>query len=54
MAIHLNVAADDVAIGIEPADPESVTEDHFISVFGHILLRQNVAAQHRFHAQRGE
>src|SRR5205809_37842 len=52
VAIHLNVSSDDIAIGIEPADPEPITEDHFIAVLTLILLRENVAAEHRLYAER--
>ena len=46
MAVDIDAATDDILVGIEPADPQPVTQDHFIRISGVVFFRKNVASQH--------
>jgi len=54
MTVDLNSAAYDVAIGIESARPQAITENHFTIAAGLVLFRKNIPAEHRRYAERRE
>jgi hypothetical protein len=54
VAVHLDRPADDAAIGVEPARPQSVAQDHFVIPIRLVFFGKNISAEHRGHAERGE
>jgi hypothetical protein len=54
MPVNLNVVPNDAAIGIESTHPQPIAENHFIRVSWLILFWKDVAAKHRFYAERRE
>src|SRR5258708_6795944 len=54
MTVDLDGAAYDVAIGIEMARPEAVTENHFPIAAGLVFFRKNIPAEHGRYAEGWE
>lgn len=54
MAVDFNGSADDAAIGIEAASPQSIAQNHFAIAAGLVFFRKNIAAEYGRNAEQRE